>query len=123
VKTDIKNSKDIKKLVDAFYDKVKTDAKIGYLFSDVASVNWENHLPKMYAFWENILFHTGNFEGNPMTKHRELHQKSAMTEAHFKHWNRLFKKTVDELFEGQKASEIKERAMNISMMMQRKVIE
>ena len=58
MKTDIRNRKDIEKLVNTFYDKVKTDDVIGYLFNDVAKVNWENHLPKMYNFWENILFFT-----------------------------------------------------------------
>ena len=40
MKTDIRNRKDIEKLVNAFYDKVKKDDTIGYLFNDVAKVNW-----------------------------------------------------------------------------------
>ena len=39
MKTDIRNRKDIEKLVNTFYDKVKTDEVIGYLFNDVAQVN------------------------------------------------------------------------------------
>jgi hemoglobin len=123
IKTDIKNRQDIKILVDAFYRKVETDPVIGYLFTKVANVNWENHLPIMYDFWDNILFHTGNFEGNPMMKHRVLNQKSPLTETHFKHWNKLWKKTVDDLFEGAKASEVKIRADSISKMMMNKVIK
>ncbi|WP_278021545.1 group III truncated hemoglobin [Flavobacterium ginsengisoli] len=75
MKTDIKNKDDIIVLVDAFYLKVKSDSTIGYLFTEVAMVNWQKHLPIMYDFWDNILFHTGNFEGNPMLKHRMLDQK------------------------------------------------
>lgn len=123
IKTDIKNRQDIKILVDAFYGKVQTDATIGYLFTKVANVNWEKHLPIMYDFWDNILFHSGNFEGNPMMKHRILNQKSPLTETHFKHWNKLWKKTVDDLFEGPKASEVKIRAQSISKMMMNKVIK
>jgi len=122
MKTDIRNRKDIEKLVNAFYDVVKNDAVIGYLFTDVAKVNWDEHLPKMYAFWENILFFTGNYEGNPMARHRELHQKSPMTKVHFKHWGDLFTQTVDSLFEGKKAEEIKNRALNISDMMMYKTL-
>ena len=62
MKTDIRHRKDIEKLVNSFYDKVKTDEVIGYLFTDVAKVNWELHLPKMYDFWENILFFSANYE-------------------------------------------------------------
>lgn len=122
MKTDIRHRKDIEKLVNSFYDKVKTDEVIGYLFIDVAQVNWELHLPKMYGFWENILFFSANYEGNPMAKHKELHQKSTMTKTHFDHWNQLFIQTVDELFQGKKAEEIKNRALNISAAMMYKTL-
>lgn len=122
MKTDIRNRKDIEKLVNTFYDKIKTDAVIGYLFNDVAKVNWEKHLPKMYDFWENILFYTADYDGNPMEKHKELHQKSSLNPSHFNHWNMLFTKTVDEIFEGKKADEIKNRALNISAAMMYKTL-
>lgn len=122
MKTDIKNRNDIEKLINTFYGKIKIDTKIGYFFTDVAKLNWEEHLPKMYDFWENIMFSKGNYTGNPMTKHKELHQKSEMKEAHFKHWNALFNETVDELFTGEKAEEIKQRAMNISGVLMYKTI-
>lgn len=122
MKTDIRNRKDIEKLVNTFYEKVKTDAVIGFLFTEVAHVNWETHLPKMYDFWENILFYTANYEGNPMAKHKALHEKSTMTQAHFQHWIDVFNKTVDALFEGTKAEEIKNRAMNIATAMMYKTL-
>ena len=122
MKTDIKYRNDIENLINAFYCKIKTDTKIGYFFTDVAKVNWEEHLPKMYDFWENIMFSKGNYTGNPMIKHKELHQKSEMKEAHFQHWNALFNATVDELFIGDKAEEIKQRAMNISAVLMYKTI-
>ena len=122
MKTDIRNKKDIEKLVNAFYNNIKTDAVISYYFTDVAQVNWEEHLPKMYDFWENILFCTGNYNGNPMMRHKELHEKSPMTKEQFKYWTTLFTSTVDKLFEGSKAEEIKSRAINISFVMMHKTI-
>ncbi len=122
MKTDIRDRDDIVILVDAFYQIVKKDPTIGYLFTEVALVNWEKHLPIMYDFWDNILFHTGNFEGNPMVKHRMLDQKSTLTETHFRHWTKLWKTTVDDFFEGEKANEIKVRAENISKLMMNKVV-
>ena len=121
MKTDINSRSDVEKLVNAFYDKVRTDSKIGYLFTDVAQVNWQKHLPIMYDFWENILFHTGNFDGNPMQKHRQLHQKSALSEDHFDHWTKLWQQTVNYYFEGPHAEEIKIRASNIAKALMYKV--
>ena len=122
MKTDIRNRKDIEKLVNAFYDKVKKDDTIGYLFNDIAKVNWELHLPKMYDFWENILFYSGNYSGSPMVVHKELHQKSTMNQQHFQHWNDLFSETVDMLFIGVRANEIKERASNIAQVIMYKTL-
>ncbi|HRZ73571.1 MAG TPA: group III truncated hemoglobin [Flavobacterium sp.] len=123
MKKDIHNRNDIIRLVDAFYDKIKTDQVIGFIFNEVAHVNWENHLPKMYDFWENVLFFTGNFDGNPMQKHKELHNKCPLSHAHFDHWNEVFRQTVDELFKGEKAEEIKLRAKSISDVIMYKTIQ
>lgn len=122
MKTDIRNREDIEKLVNAFYDKINADAGISYFFNDVAKVKWEDHLPKMYDFFENILFSAGNYDGNPMVTHQELHKKSAVSCSHFSHWNKLFNKTVDELFAGKNADEIKQRAFNISAAMMHKTL-
>ncbi len=122
MKTDIKNRADIEKLVNAFYDKIKVDAAISYFFNDIAKVKWEDHLPKMYNFFENILFSSGNYEGNPMVTHEELHKKSPVNYSHFNRWNALFDKTVDELYEEKKAEEIKRRAINISAAMMQKTL-
>ncbi len=120
MKTDIKNRKDIEKLVSVFYSKIKKDATIGYFFNDVAKVNWEKHLPKMADFFENILFSSGDYDGNPMVAHEELHKKSEVRNEHFQHWIVLFDATVDGLFEGIKADEIKQRATNIAAAMMHK---
>ena len=121
MKKDISNRADIQQLVDTFYIKVRADETIGYLFNDVAQVNWEQHLPRMYDFWENILFQTGSFKGNPMAAHVQLHQKSPLSAAHFDRWQQLFLATVDELFEGDMAELIKQRALSIATMMRIKV--
>lgn len=122
MKTDIKDRKDIEKLVNLFYSKIKSDDQIGYFFTDIAKVKWEEHLPKMCDFWENILFSSGNYNGNPMVKHEELNKKSEVSRAHFTHWNLMFDETVDELFVGKKAEEIKQRAINISAAMMYKTL-
>jgi hemoglobin len=122
MKTDIKNKVDIERLVDAFYVKIKADKEISYFFDEVARVKWEDHLPKVCAFFENILFYSGNYEGNPMVTHENLHYKSKVSAAHFSLWNQHFISTVDELFAGVKAEEIKERAINIAAAMMHKTL-
>lgn len=118
MKKDIENREDIIRMVNNFYEKVKPDKTISYFFSQVAGVDWEKHLPVMYNFWENIIFHVGGYTGNPMKHHIDLHQKSPMKKEHFNRWIELFNETVDELFEGEKAEQAKLRALSIATVMQ-----
>lgn len=122
MKKDIANRNDIILLVNSFYEKVKKDQVIGYIFNDVAKVNWEKHLPVMYDFWENVIFFTGAYTGNPMTAHKQLHQKTPLNAEHFQEWIKLFTQTVDELFEGDKAELTKQRAISIATVMQIKIV-
>lgn len=122
MKEDIKDRKDIEILVDKFYERVRKDDIIGYLFNDIAQTDWSVHLPKMYDFWEVILFGTGHFKGNPMFVHKELHSKSPMNSEHFAHWFDLFQNTVDDLYQGKNAEEIKYSASNIAQTMMYKVL-
>ncbi len=120
---DIENREDIRLLVNSFYDKVKADPQIGFIFNDIAKVNWEKHFPVMYDFWENTLFYTGNYTGNPMEKHRRLNELFPLTAEHFQQWTHLFTSTVDELFIGAKAELAKQRAISIATLIQSKIIK
>jgi hemoglobin len=122
MKKDIRSREDIELLVKTFYEKAKGDPIIGHLFTTVFRVNWERHLPIMYDFWENTLFFTGTYTGNPMQSHRYLHNLHPFTETHFNQWVALFTQTVDELFEGEKALLAKQRALSIATVMKIKIL-
>ena len=122
MKNDIESKKEIELLVDTFYSKVKADELIGYIFTDIAKVNWEKHLPVMYSFFENMLFYTGSYTGNPMELHKHINRLYPLTAEHFVRWNLLFTTTVDELFTGDKAELAKQRAKSISAVMQIKIL-
>jgi hemoglobin len=115
---DIVSRDDIIQLVDGFYTRVQKDDVLGPIFNDIARVDWAAHLPKMYDFWESVLFGTAQFKGNPLAVHRALASRAPMTGAAFERWIVLFHKTVDELFDGAMAAQVKDRAERIAMTMQ-----
>jgi hemoglobin len=123
MKSDITSRKDIILLVDTFYDTIRKDEMLGYIFDNIAHVNWVKHLPIMYDFWENTLFFTGSYSGNPVLSHTHLHKLFPLTKAHFDHWNVLFGKTIDALFDGAKAELAKQRALSISIVLQIKIAQ
>lgn len=121
MKTDIANAADIALLLTHFYDKVLKDDNIGFLFTDIAKINLETHMPTLCTFWESILFGTGQYKGNLVAKHIELDKKEPLTSLHFAQWKKLFFETIDELFEGEKASLAKEKATAMEFLMKMKI--
>jgi hemoglobin len=114
VKSDILTRNEIKILVDRFYDKVNSDPLLGPVFSHV---DWPHHLPIMYDFWSSMLLGDQTYRGNPLQRHLSL----PIDARHFQQWLALFKQTVDENFEGEKAEEVKMRAQSIAGIFQVKM--
>lgn len=121
MKQDILTKEDIELIVTSFYEKVKADETIGFFFSKVVPVDWDTHLPKMCAFWENVLLFTGEYEGNPIVTHRKINQQYATTNQHFNKWMELFDETVNELFAGANAEKMKAHSKSIATVMMQKL--
>lgn len=105
---------DIILLVDAFYAKVNKDALLSPVFNDFAKIDWDAHLPVMYSFWSAVLFETNTYKGQPIAAHLKL----PINKEHFTRWLELFKETVDENFQGEKAEIVKTRADSIAEIFQ-----
>lgn len=121
MKSDITSKTDIKLLVDTFYNKVQQNKVLAPIFNDVAKINWDKHLPKMYSFWGSLLLQEHSYNGNPMKIHVQLSKMTPMSATEFSEWISLFYQSVDELFEGATAEEAKTRAANIAQLMQHKI--
>jgi len=116
---DIGTRSDVARLVDAFYDRVRADNLLGPIFDDVAHVDWATHLPRMYDFWEAVLFGAATFKGDPLVVHAALSRQIPLTNGTFDRWVALFYATVDDLFAGPMADQAKLRAGRIAATLQR----
>ena len=120
MKRDIENREDIDLLMHEFYAVAIEDKSIGYIFTDVAKLDLEHHLPIIGDFWETMLFQTGGYARhgrNPLQVHGELAKKNPLLFEHFERWLEIFTKTVDANFEGDRADFIKMRARAIANRM------
>ncbi|MBT3920291.1 MAG: group III truncated hemoglobin [Flavobacteriaceae bacterium] len=118
---DINNREDIELLVNKFYKKVKVDETIGYIFNEIANINWDKHLPKMYDFWETVLLGKMSFKGNPMLTHIKLSKKTNINKIHFNCWLKLWIETINNHFKGKIADNAKQRGQNITGLMLYKI--
>lgn len=118
---DIQTSEDVKLLVDTFYGHIRQHPKLGPIFKEVIQDNWDTHLPKMYAFWEAILFQKPGFTGHPMRAHRRVNERFPLTKDLFQEWLKLFKSTLDTHFSGPTANMAFVRATSIATVTQIKL--
>ncbi len=114
---DIENRLDIEKLIDSFYQKVRQDATIGYIFNDVVKINWAHHTPLIVDFWESILLDNPIYKKNAMEVHYDLNKKEPLQKVHFDAWIQLFTTTIDEMYEGKITELAKTRAKSIANLM------
>jgi len=119
---DIATRTDLEGLVNTFYDCVRADEILGPIFDDVAHTDWDRHLPKMYDFWETVVFGASGFRGNPLAVHRELARRVPLGGREFERWLSLFHQSVDTLFSGPRAEETKVRASRIAGVMQQHIL-
>ncbi len=116
-KPDISSRSDIEVLVYRFYEQVKADEVIGFIFTGVIPVDWDHHIPVIIDFWETILLDNMVYKKNAMEVHYEVNRKVRLQKEHFDRWILLFNGTVDEMYSGAKASLAKARAASIAAVM------
>lgn len=103
---DIAGIEDIKIFVDLFYQKIRKDDLLGPVFEARIGNRWDEHLEKMYNFWNTILFSEGSYKGSPYQKHEQL----PVNKQHFDQWLMLFERVLREKFEGKQTEETIQRA-------------
>ena len=109
-KSDVTTREDVSDIVGRFYDEMLKDAIVGFIFTDVANIQLQHHLPIIVDFWSDILFKQKNYQGNALQKHLELNELIKLKPGHFTRWLYLFNKAVDHKHKGENALLMKARA-------------
>ena len=120
---DIATRDDLALLMSEFYVAMLDDEELRPIFTEIAHIDLETHLPVLVGFWEGILFSTGNYAGNPIAIHIHLNRQYPLTKRHFELWLGYFTSTVNMYFQGEKAEMMKTRALSISNVMQIKLMQ
>ncbi|WP_118178908.1 group III truncated hemoglobin [Paraburkholderia phosphatilytica] len=105
----------IRELVDAFYRRVRADALLGPIFGAALDGRWEEHMPKMTAFWSSLVLGAKQYRGNVQQAHAPL---PGIEPRHFSHWLYLFLDTVEGRYEPAAAVRFMEPALRIAQSLQ-----
>ncbi len=117
MKKDITNLDDIKVMVNEFYGKIREDILLKDIFNERIQDRWPLHLEKMYKFWQTVLLEEHTYFGSPFIPHAKL----PVSKQHFDEWLQLFNSTVDEHFEGPKATRAKWQGERMAIMFLSKI--
>ncbi len=111
---DIESRADCEALVRAFYTRALSDPIIGWIFTDVARLDVEAHVPRIAAFWETMLLGGRSYTGGAFAPHAALNARMPLRAGHFDRWLWLWSGTVDDLFTGPCAELAKTRAARVA---------
>lgn len=111
---DIDTRDDVERLVRAFYGRALTDDMIGYLFVDIAKLDLEAHIPEITSFWETILLGAQSYRGGAFRPHAALNAQVRLRSGHFERWLTLWRRSIDELFAGERAELAKSHATRVA---------
>lgn len=111
---DISTEQHVDFLVRTFYNRVLKDDLLAPHF---AHINFEEHMPRMVAFWSFILLDKAGYTGNVFEKHMNL----PISERHFDRWVLHFTGVVHDFFEGEKAELARQRAEVLKFTFQSKM--
>ena len=118
---DIETRADCEQIVRAFYGRAMADPIIGFIFTDVAKLDLEAHVPRITSFWETILLGAHSYGGGAFRPHAQLHTRIGLRDGHFARWLQLWNATVDELFAGRRAELAKAHARRVAQAFMRRL--
>jgi hemoglobin len=114
MKRDIETRDDIELFLKAFYSRALQHE---VLKSQFVHLNMAHHIPIITNFWSSLIFFDQSYDGNPFIKHKEMQ----LNKEHFVTWLHLFHQTMDEMYAGERANEMKKRADSIAQIFQYKL--
>ena len=106
----------IARIVDTFYERVRDHDELGPVFEARLAGRWDEHLPKMKAFWSSVALRSGVYSGNPVAAHGQV---PGLSPELFETWLALFRETVDEIAPNPLAADVfKDAATRIARSLQ-----
>ncbi|WP_199727269.1 group III truncated hemoglobin [Cryobacterium tepidiphilum] len=118
---DLQNRDDVYGLVKEFYRRAFADELLGPIFTEIAHMDLDHHMPIMCDFWETVLFRAGLYRRNTLALHLNLNKKVLLTGEHFDRWLSIWVRNVDEHFAGEKAELAKLQARRIAGSIHRRL--
>jgi hemoglobin len=114
---DLSTRTDIHDLVVEFYRAIVNDAELGYIFGEVAEVDWTLHIPKLIDYWCRVLLHQPGYDGYILAAHQHVHDIEPIPREMFDRWYLMWLDSIDSRWEGPIADKAKSHAAKTMKML------
>lgn len=102
---------ELRALVDAFYLRVRADARLGPIFESHVT-DWDAHSERLTDFWHSLMLTSGRYKGNPFAMH--LPFAGELDVALFDRWLALWAEATNEAFAPELAAEFQRKAHRVA---------
>lgn len=119
---DLDTPANIERFVSLFYDRLLNDTVLEPMFTQVAQIDLQQHLPTISLYWQKMLLGDERYNNNTMAKHRVINQKHAFQAVHFERWLEHFIATNNAHFKGPFSDRAKTIAANVIKNMQSQML-
>lgn len=102
---------ELRALVDAFYARVRADARLGPIFERHVE-DWDEHLERLTNFWHSLMLTSGRYKGNPFTAHKPF--SGELDAALFERWLMLWREATNEAFPPELAARFQFKAERVA---------
>ena len=109
------NEDGLRRVVTAFYARIRQDAELGPIFND-AIRDWPEHLEKLTDFWSSVMLTSGRYKGRPVPAH--LKHADRITPQLFQRWLKIWTETTNEMMAPQAAQALQAKAARIAESLQ-----
>lgn len=120
---DLDTRTEIHNLVVDFYRDIVNDEELGYIFVDVAEVDWNLHIPKLIDYWCRVLLGQPGYDGYILAAHQYVHSIEAIPAPIFDRWFLMWVDSVDRGWQGPLAEKAKSHAAKTMKMLAHRLID
>ena len=113
VPPDLSSPSQIHDLVTTFYREIVFDDLLEPVFSEVAEVDWAEHIPNLIDYWCWILLGLDGYSGAVTRTHRHLHELQPLEARHCDRWYELWERCIDGRWAGPCADHAKRHAAHL----------
>ncbi|HAS13264.1 MAG TPA: hypothetical protein DCS55_22560, partial [Acidimicrobiaceae bacterium] len=101
---------------------VQDDVLEPYFTAGTDFIDWQALIGSVADFWNHALLYAPDYPVDPIERHREVHERRALTPEALNRWLEIFHETIDTGWAGPNAERAKKRGTGVAWAMAQRLL-